>query len=100
MFEDSLFKLFGFFISLSIKFGDVSFQTIDFLGFGLNDASKDLSSWVKFTFELGFESDSFGVAVSKILVINDDIRVARLLVILMSSIVFLLFGDISVFEFA
>jgi hypothetical protein len=98
MLKNLLFEFSILFSSLVIEVNNISFQTIKFLGLGTNDSSVDLSSGIEITFKLSFKSYSLTIAVSKILIVDNDIGVARLLVILMGGIILFLFSDISVLE--
>jgi hypothetical protein len=100
VFEDLLFEFFGFFGSLVVEIDNISFQAIEFLGLGRDEAGEDLSSGVEFTFEFSFELDFLGVAAGEVLIIDGDVVVAGRLVILMGSVVLLLFSDVSVLEVA
>jgi hypothetical protein len=91
-------KFFGFLSALGIKISQLRLQVCKFLGLGLYDGSDDLTTGVEFTFELGFKRDLLFVGFSKFLIKATNVGVACILESMMSLIVFLLFGDVSVLE--
>jgi hypothetical protein len=79
VFEDLLFEFFSFFGSGCVDVGDVGVVLGDFSFLLLDDSSEDFSLGIEFSFELGFELDSLGGALSDVLVVGGDVVIAGLL---------------------
>lgn len=96
--KNFLFELLILFGSLIVELNDVSLISSDFSLFLLLDSGKDLSSWVKVTFEFSLELNSLSVAFSQVLIVASDISIAALLEIIVVCIILLLFTVVSVLQ--
>jgi hypothetical protein len=98
MLSNQGFELIVSFGSSSIEFIDLSLVVLDFLGLRSDDSLHYGSSGVKVSLEFSFELDSLGVAFGQILIVGSDVSVAGRLEIVVRSIGFLLFSNVSVFQ--